>query len=172
MFTYCLFCETVKCGFVAADAERTLNCRAIKPIQVQHTWRKENGVGGYVDIEHDLLPGYVFLYAEEKLEIRNIKALQGVIRVLETETGVYELTGADELFAAMLYHKDGVVGKTKVYQEGERIRIADKAYKGLETVILKVNKKNMRMLIEIPFAKTPVKTWVEYEMVTPLEAPG
>ncbi len=166
MFTYCLFCETAKCGFIAAEAERTLHCRAIRPKQVQHTWKKVDGIGRYVDIVHDLLPGYIFLYAEEKVEIRDIKALQGVIRVLETEPRVYELSGSDEQFAMMLYHKDGVIGKTKVYQEGDRIKIADGTYKGLETVILKVNKRNMRMLIEIPFANMPVKTWVEYEMVT------
>ena len=168
MFTYCLFCETVKCGFVAAEAERILHCRAIRPKQVQHIWKKVDGIGRYVDIEHDLLPGYIFLYASEELEVRSMKALQGVIRILETEPGVYALSGPDEQFALMLYQKDGVIGKTKVYQEGERIRIVDGTYQGLETEILKVNKRNMRMLIEIPFANMQVKTWVEYEMVASL----
>ena len=64
-----------------------------------------------------------------------------------------------------LLKKDGVIGKTKVYQEGQMIRICEGAYEGVETKILKVNRRNMRMQIEIPFASQKIKTWVEYEMV-------
>ena len=38
-------------------------------------------------------------------------------------------------------------------------------FEGVETKILKVNRRNMRMQIEIPFAGRPVRTWVEYEVV-------
>ena len=40
MFTYCLFCETGKCRFVAHEVMSTLeNCLAISPRQIQHTWQ-------------------------------------------------------------------------------------------------------------------------------------
>ena len=162
MLTYCLFCETAKCGAVARAAERKLGCRAIAPKQVQHTWSR----GQMVDIVHDLLPGYVFLYAKEApLEIAAIRALDGVIRCLYTEGVGYALQGSDEQFALMLLQKNGVIGKTRVYEEGQMIRIARGAFEGVEAKILKVNRRNMRMQIELPFAAQKVKTWVEYEVV-------
>ena len=166
MFTYCLFCETGKCGYVASIVAEQFSCRAISPKQVQHTWSK----GKMVDIVHDLLPGYVFVYLEEKLkDISSLRAIQGVIRCLSSQDRQYELAGTDEQFALMLLQKDGVIGKTKVYEEGQMIRICQGAFEGVETQILKVNRRNMRMQIEIPFAGRPVRTWVEYEIVNAVD---
>ena len=106
-----------------------------------------------VDIEHDLLPGYVFIYMEEPLDIDLLQSIQGIIRCLSSMDKQYELSGRDEAFALMLLEKNGVIGKTPVYQEGQMIRICEEAYQGVETKILKVNRRNMRMQIEIPFAK-------------------
>ena len=161
MRIYCLFCETVKCERVASIAEREFGCIAISPKQIQHTWLN----GKMVDIVHDLLPGYVLLYSEEApLDARRIQSIQGVIRCLHTTDGQYELRGSDEQFALMLLDKNGVIGKTKVFQEGQRIRICEGSYEGLETRILKVNRQKRRMQIEIPFANMTVRTWVEFEI--------
>ena len=162
MFVYCLFCATEKCGSVARAAEARFHCRALSPKQVQHTWSK----GKMIDRENDLLPGYVFLYYEEKVENPVVlRSVDGVIRCLKDTSGQYELTGMDEQFALMLLSKNGIIGKTSVYQEGQRIHVCKGAFEGLETKILKVNRRNSRILIEIPFAMRPVKTWVEYELV-------
>ncbi|MBQ9265038.1 MAG: hypothetical protein IJ189_12640 [Clostridia bacterium] len=162
MFCYCLFCETGKCGVVAREIEMMFPCQAIRPKQIQHTKIQ----GKPTDIEHDLLPGYVFLYAEdEPLNIAKIRKTDGVIRCLSDSEHHYELQGGDEQFALILKRKNGVIGKTPVYQEGQMIRIRHGVFEGMETKILKVNRRNMRMQIEIPFASTRIKTWVEYEMV-------
>ena len=162
MYTYCLFCETEKCAAVAGDVARRFSCRAISPRQVQHTWSR----GSMVDREHDLLPGYVFVYLDHSpADIRALRAVPGVIRCLSTTDGQFELSGGDERFALMLLEKGGVIGKTQVYEEGQRIRICDGAYRGLETKILRVDRRNHRMQIEIPFASRAVRTWVEYELV-------
>lgn len=162
MYAYCLFCETAKCGYVAGIVADQFSCRAFSPKQVQHTWSK----GKMVDIVHDLLPGYVFVYREEKIkDVAALRSVQGVIKCLCSQDKQYELFGADEQFALMLLQKDGVIGKTKVYEEGQMIRICQGAFEGVETRILRVNRRNMRMQIEIPFAGRPVRTWVEYEIV-------
>lgn len=163
MFIYCLFCETEKCGFVAKYAMQTFDCTAISPKQVQHTWEK----GKPIDRVHDLLPGYVFIYQQdEPLKVSSLRSIQGVIRCLCDSDKRYELSGSDERFALMLLSNNGVIGKTKVYQEGQRIRICQGAYEGVETKILKVNRQKGRMQIEIPFANMSIKTWVEFEIVT------
>lgn len=163
MYAYCFFCETARCGYIARTAEQILQCKAISPKQVQHTWHQ----GKMVDVIHDLLPGYVFIYTEnEPLDIVRIREISGVIRCLSSSESHYELTDTDKQFAVMLYEHQGVIGKTKVYQEGQMIRICQGAFEGVETKILKVNRHKQRMQIEIPFANMPVKTWVEFEIVT------
>jgi transcription antitermination factor NusG len=167
VYTYCLFCETAKCRGISEEIMERLHCRAISPKLVQHTWSK----GKAVDIVHDLLPGYVFVYAEKApLDVALLRSIEGVIRCLCDGNKQFELSGSDEQFAMMILQKDGVIGKTKVYREGQMIRICQGAYEGLETKILKVKSRNMRMKIEIPFANMKICTWVEYEVVSDREA--
>ena len=162
MYTYCLFCETVKCGLIAQQAGQLFECCAISPKQVQHTWDK----GKRIDRVNDLLPGYVFLYSEEeRIDIARLRALDGYIRCLKGSEEGFELTGSDEQFAMMLLHQGGVIGKTKVYKEGQRIHVCKGAFEGVKAEILKVDHRNGRMQITIPFAKRSVQTWVEYEIV-------
>ena len=164
MNTYCLFCETSKTAFIAKAVAEMTGGKTLRPRQIQHTWAKG---GGTRDVENDLMPGYIFLYCDAKADISRINTLQGVIRCLSSTAGEYELTGQDEQFALMLLEKNGVIGKTRVYQEGQRIRIAGGAFEGVTAKILKVERRLSRMQVEIPFARQQVKTWVEYEIVEP-----
>jgi len=168
MYTYCLFCETGKCDTLAKLFEIRFPCRAISPKQVQHTWSKKQKA---VDRVRDLLPGYLFLYFEdEKPNISQFWGMNGVIKCLsgkDEEYKRYELSGSDEAFAMTILQHDGVIGKTQVYQEGDRIRIRSGVFEGLATRILKVDRRSSRMQIEIPFANQLIKTWVEYEIVAP-----
>ena len=153
----------MKCGYVAKTAENKLGCRAIYPKQIQHTWQK----GKMTDIEHDLLPGYVFLYFDSgHLDINAVYSIPGVIRCLSDRDRQYELAGSDEAFAMMLLHKNGKIGKTEVYEIGKTFRIRDGLFGGIEAKILKVNRQKKRMQIEMPFANMQVKTWVEYEIIS------
>ena len=173
MRCYTLFCDTSKCKTLAGRIADRLNCKVIYPQQVQHTWSQ----GKMVDIQHDLLPGYIFLYLEDdKAEERpgadadlqaSIKGLNiaGIYYCLHYNDGTYALKGSDEQFALMLLRNDGIIGKTKVYQVGDRIMLQKGAYAGVDTKILKVDHRNRRIQIEIPFARMFIKTWVEYEMV-------
>ncbi len=166
VYTYCVFCLTQKCTNVAIQVQQIFDCKVIRPKKEQLKWVKREAIRE----THDLLPGYIFLYSEHELEnTYMLREILGVIRCLSDQEHRYLLQGNDEAFALMLFEKNGVIGKTKVYEEGDRIRICDGAYAGLETKILKVNRRNMRMLIQIPFAGMQVETWVEYEMVKPAD---
>ena len=163
MFTYCLFCETAKCRFVAHEVMSMLGCLAISPRQIQHTWQN----GKMTDRPRDLLPGYLFLYSDEPMDISPCRYIPGVLRCLKTSEHDYMLTGNDETFAMMILQMNGVIGKTPVYETDQRIRLTEGAFSGLEAVVRKVDHRAHRMQIEIPFARMLVKTWVEYEIVTP-----
>ncbi len=163
MNMYCLFCETGKCEYIRRAVIDTQACRVISPKQMQHTWSG----GRMVDRERDLLPGYLFLYFEEEEKLNRIRLRQipGIIRCLRDTSQQYELTGVDAQFALMLLKHGGTIGKTPVYREGQRIRISEGAFAGLQTKILKVDHRASRMQVEIPFAHQQVRTWLEYEIV-------
>ena len=162
MYAYCLFCETGKCRFIVREVMGLLACTAISPKQVQHTWSK----GRMVDRIRDFLPGYVFVYSEEKLEISQVRYIPSVLRCLKSSDLCYELAGADEAFARMLLDQGGMIGKTPVYEEDQQIRLTEGAFAGVNARILKVDHRAQRMQIEIPFARRLVKTWIEYEIVS------
>lgn len=167
MFAYCLFCQTEKSESICKAAISSFQCRAVSPRQIQHTWSK----GKMIDIERDLLPGYIFLYFDDEYpDVSNFRKLHGVIRCLSDSSCRYTLTGSDEQFALTLLQLGGRIGKTKVYREGDLIRISEGVFSGLEANILKVDRRASRMQVEIPFAGRSVKTWLEYEIVE--KAPG
>lgn len=160
LFVYCLFCETAKCDYVMRSAKVLFQCQAIYPKMIQHTWRN----GKMADIVHDLLPGYVFLYNDERLPVNAFRTIKGVIRCLVDKDQCYELSGENERFALMLLRKNGIIGKTKVFQEGQLIHICEGAFEGAEARILRVNHRNSRMQLEFIFDDKKIKTWVEYEV--------
>lgn len=163
MHCYCLFCEPGKSRYVAEFATALFSCEAILPKQTHHMRVK----GQMKDVVRDLLPGYLFLYAESPLPGSSLTSMQDVVRCLRTTDRKYELLGQDEAFALLLYQKGGTLGKTRVYQEGDRVRIRDGAFEGVQTEITKLDRRNHRMKIEIPFAGRKVSTWLEYEMTEP-----
>ena len=137
-------------------------CRAISPKQIQHTWSKD----AVVNREHDLLPGYVFLYFEEPVPFpQELKKVDRIIHCLRDTDQTYELQGDDEQFALMLLEKNGVIGKTKVKETNGRLEITDETFQTTKAQILKVDHRNHRMKIEILFATNKVQTWVEYEII-------
>ena len=106
MYVYCLFCRTQRCSRIAQLLEIRGAARAFSP-KILSKQRKQ---GQNYDRERDLLPGYVFIFSEERLVNYDMFAgIDGVIRrVGRTETG-YELEGPDREFAFGLLEKDGKV---------------------------------------------------------------
>jgi transcription antitermination factor NusG len=139
------------------------SCRAISPKQIQHTWKE----GQMIDREHDLLPGYVFLYSEEPFgqpqDIR--RSLDRVIRGLRGTDLDYCLHDGDKQFAEMILSKNGIIGKTQVTETDGRFSIADESFKAVHTEIQKVDRRNKRMKIEMQISGRKVQTWVEYEII-------
>ena len=166
MYTYCLYCEAGKCGYVAGALMAKTGCQAIVPKQVQHTWDK----GRMINRIHNLLPGYLFLYSEEPLEISECKRTQGVVRCLRDGEESYELHGTDEEFALFLLDRKGVIGKTQVTESGGILEIGPQSFRGADVRITKVDRRNTRMQIEIRFLTQIIRTWIEYEIVHSEEA--
>ena len=159
MVAYCLFCETQKCGVVARQIEQLYGCRCISPQIIQRKWVK----GACLEERHNLLPGYVFLYAEEPLAAAFW--LPGIIRWL----GSGFLKGEDAAFAEMILEKDGVLGIVKVAEVGDRCVISDPHWEGMTGTITKIDRGRKRCCVEFTFDAVKWTVWLGYEMVKKAE---
>ena len=122
MYVYCLFCRTQRCKRIAQLMEIRGVKRAFSP-QIMQRHRKQ---GQNLREERDLLPGYVFIFNDEKLtDYRVFFGIDGVIRRVGRPEEWYELQGADREFALNLLEKDGLVGAVQMVKIGDRVKLDD-----------------------------------------------
>ena len=66
----------------------------------------------------------------------------------------------------MILRKGGIIGKTEVTETDGRFTITNETFRGVPVEILKVDRRTMRMKIEMRIAGNRDQTWVEYEIVS------
>ena len=155
MYAYCLFCETQRCRQIAAIISKDYGYQCIYPQIVQRKWIK----GVPMEVSHDWLPGYLFLYSEQLIQTR--LNIIGIIRFL----GNGELEGQDLAFAEMVYRRQGVMGTVSLLQEGDRCSIADPAWKDIRGKVVKMDFGRKRCCIEFEFDGIKRTIWVGYELI-------
>ena len=162
VYSYCFFCNTVKCEAVAAAMCQKFDCKAFSPKIVQRKWIK----GTCYEEIRAYLPGYVFVYAEEPIEdFREFHLMEGVLRHLGQRENDFQLMGDDRRFAEMLYAHDGVIGIQKAYEEGDRVKLVKEAFGGFEGEIVKLDRRKGRAQIQYVFDGSTYKVWVGYELI-------
>ena len=155
VYAYCLFCETQRCKVVAEYISKKLNYKCVYPQIIQRKWIK----GVIHEEKHDWLPGYIFLYSDERIIPRfNIS---GIIKCL----GNKELSGQDLAFAEMIRQKDGIMGSISLIQEGDRCRIDDPAWKEMCGRVIKIDHERKRCCIEFVFDRIPRTLWIGYDSI-------
>lgn len=168
MYAYCLFCLTQRCRIIAKLLEIRGVDRAFSP-QIINTFRKQ---GDNKKRSKDLLPGYVFIYSEERLtDYRLFYGMDGVIRRVGRQEHGYELAGADLDFAMQLLEKDGVVGAMKLCKEGEDVVLEDPLFNGVQGRVTKIDWRKERARVDFVFEKNPCHVWVSLENVKSLKKP-
>lgn len=155
MHAYCLFCETQRCGLISFIIEKFYHIKCIHPQVEQLKWVK----GVPQEVRHDWLPGYLFLYTEEPIVPRF--QIDGIIRVL----GRGELNGEDLAFARMMEEKNGVLGKVRLAQVGDRCQVDDPAWANMHGTVVKLDRGRKRCCVAFEFDKVQRNVWVGYEMV-------
>ena len=157
IYAYCLFCETQKCNTVASLIERTLGIRSFSPQIIQRKWVK----GVCEEQHHPWLPGYVFLYTEDKLKGRI--TYPGIIRML----GNGELQNEDLAFANMLYDHNGVMGTIHLVEEGQYCTVNDPLWQKMEGRVIKIDRGRKRCCVEFTFDNSRRTVWLGYELIRP-----
>lgn len=155
MHAYCLFCETNRCSAIAELINCIFGYYCISPRIIQRKWVE----GVPTEESHDWLPGYIFLYSEEKINPHF--PVNGIIRWL----GNGELTGNDLQFAEMLYQRSGIIGTVSIAQEGDFCVIADPSWHDLHGRIVKIDRGRKRCCVEFEFDGIVRTVWIGYEMI-------
>lgn len=159
MYYYCIYCEANRCEMLSATIERIIGCRVIYPVRIQHIWSK----GSMIDIEKPLIPGYLFLYSDNRLnDLKRLESITGVYKLLRYSDNKAELKDSDRDFAIMMLEYNGIIGKMPVFKVGDKIILDKGILKGIDAKIIKVNKRNCRMQVEMTLAGSSTKMWLDY----------
>ena len=166
MYVYCLFCVTQRCAVIAKLMEVRGAYRAFSPRII----RKQRKKGENIERSFDLLPGYVFIYSEERLtDYRAFFGIDGVIRRVGRRDDGYELEGPDLDFAMKLLEKDGIVGAMKVCHVGDDVTLEDPLFSGCRGRVAEIDYRKERAKVEFIFDKNSCSTWVSLEDVNRLK---
>ena len=166
MYVYCLFCVTQRCAVIAKLMEVRGAYRAFSPRII----RKQRKKGENIERSFDLLPGYVFIYSEERLtDYRAFFGIDGVIRRVGRRDDGYELEGPDLDFAMKLLKKDGIVGAMKVCHVGDDVTLEDPLFSGCRGRVAEIDYRKERAKVEFIFDKNSCSTWVSLEDVNRLK---
>lgn len=165
----CLFCKAGKEQSVAEHIHEHGYGRAIFSQKVKRVLNKNTR--RWEDEFAPLLPGYVFLYCVEAAVSREtLLAIQNVIRILTYQNGDSGyLWGRDLEFAQWLWQTNGCIERLKVVEVGERIEIAEGAFKSMRGIIRRVDRRRQTCQIEIDARSIIKSIWLPYEIVEPYE---
>ena len=162
MHCYCIFCDTNKCDTAAQLAECFYDVKAVSPMITKRHKIK----GKLVDVERQLMPGYIFLYAEEPIEsFEKLRRIDGFYRLLGRKETGYELEGDDRYSALRIYGSNGLIPPQKIYKEGDRVTLGPELFSGMQGTIKKYEKNNKRILVEFKFENTSRLVWVAADLI-------
>lgn len=163
-YTYvrCLFCETGKEECVVRAIENGGWGRAIFGRRVRIIKRD----GCWTEVEAPLFPGYLFVYSDdEDAHAVDYRRISHVLRTLSYENGSEHLIGGDLKFADWLWEINGRIDVLKAQEIGGRVEIVDGAFKDLHGTILRLNKRQSKMLVALDTLNIPMQVWLSYEIV-------
>ena len=79
--------------------------------------------------------------------------------------GCWQLRGADRTIAEKLFSVNGVIGLSKAYYVGDRLRVTEGFLKDYQGSIIRVNRRAGTAQIRIEFDGKMITAWVGFEML-------
>lgn len=158
----CVFCRTGNEEILARSIEKEHpEVQVLFPVKMRmRRWAKV-----LVEERVALFPGYLFFKADESFDVKSLFSREDVFRVLRDSDGHWRLCGEDKAFAQALFEQNGVIGLSKAYFEGDRIRIVDGMLKIYEDRILRVNRRSRTAQVSVGMAGEEATVWLGYELL-------
>lgn len=162
----CIFCRTGSEDMLAGSIRRTYP--GIELLSAAKIRMRRQG-GSLVEERVRLFSGYLFFRAEESFAAKMLARREDVYRVLCDVSGRWKLSGADEAFARALFECGGVIGLSKAYYEGDRIRILEGMLKMYEGKIQRVNRRSGTAQVCVGLPGQEVTVWLGFELIDKAE---
>ena len=122
--------------------------------------------GAAIEEETGLFPGYLFFSTqEEQLDLREVFYKDYAYKLLKNPDGDWPLQGSDRAFAEMLFAEGGVIGFSRAFYEGDKIRIADGFLKNYEGSIIRLNRRAKTAEVLLSLHGKNVTMWLGYELL-------
>lgn len=158
----CIFCRTGNEVQLARSLQREHpEIRVLSASKVR--MRRQGKM--LIEEQVSLFPGYLFFRAADDFDIRPLIYREDVFCILHDSRGDWHLKGEDESFARSLFEQNGVIGLSKAYYEGDRIRIVEGMLKQYEGRILRVNRRSHTAQVCVGVAGQEVTVWLGFELI-------
>jgi transcriptional antiterminator NusG len=154
---YCLYCKSGSEDFI----EKILQEYGHKIVNAMTERKKKNA-----EIERRrLLSGYVLFYCKNEPEWFKIEQIKSVYRVLYYDDNTRALKEKDKVFIKWIHENGGIIKASKVRMEGTKVKVIEGPLKNYEGSIVKVNKRQNVVKIQVNSDGIIRETWVSVEYV-------
>lgn len=98
-----------------------------------------------------LLPGYVFVYSGEPDQEPFTRRVDRMYKALRYDPEMRELIGEDREYAMWVYRNHGDIAPSRIFMEGDSIRVADGPLLDCKGRIVRIDKHKRRATVEFDF---------------------
>lgn len=167
-YAYCVSCNAGSEAQLCKDICRELpDAAALYPLFD----RKELRRGEWSLRPRPLVPGYVFVYTQERVDAAALYRCERANRVLSygrcNGEAEHALQGADLAFAQWVYENNGHLGVSQAVMVGDEAKIIAGPLASYQGEILKINRKKHCALVSISVGDTAKEIWLALEWMAP-----
>ena len=113
-----------------------------------------------------MFPGYIFIRTNMNIETYDkLKSIPGIIRLLNTGNYYTKIDAEEMSYILKLLDNDGVVDYSKFCIHNSKIIVKSGPLKGMEGLILEVDKRKNRVKINLNFMGLPKKIDLGMELL-------
>jgi transcriptional antiterminator NusG len=157
---FCVFCETGKESIVETLL-KDLGYNIISSLTERNILKNGKTIKEY----RPIIPGYVFFGNKGEPDWIKIKKIGYILYPLKYSDNIKQLHGQDLKFIEWLIRHNGSIGISKAIQVGTKIKIIEGPLKEYEGNIIKINKRQKCVAVEINTESIINTVWLSYECV-------
>ena len=159
-YIFCLFCRSGSERQLARGIElRFPHIRAIAAMQEKHKY-----IDRHYEIDRrNFLPGYLFLYTNEAIDVLAIHRMDKVFKLLGDGRDIAELRGRDRVFAEWIWRNDGEIGISRIRTTETGFEVRSGPLKHFLKEIVKLDKHTKNALVRMDFLEEKKEIWLAFD---------
>ena len=159
-YIYCLFCRSGSERQLAREiALRFPRIRAIAAMQEKHKY-----IDGHCEIDRrSFLPGYLFLYTNEAIDVLAIHRMDKSYKILGDGREITELQGKDRVFAEWIWKNNGEIGISRIRTTKTGFEVFSGPLQHFLKEIVKLDKHTKNALVRMDLLEEAKEIWLAFD---------